>query len=305
VLASLKHSLIPSSGKKTKSSKNLTHARGVASEYIPFIVTDNETRRKIEDLKVASLPSNEELPILVTAHIDTFPRAPPLTTREREHIMNLTDNKTEKMPMALVLYPGAFMLINNNVNTGAGLGQGSRCHVIHCLFPPNVVFVEGVYRGSRVRMPMRSASSHERVQPTGVVVEMLDDLIALPVGQPADLPPNVIVLPFYTLKSTIMLDRLLGNPRGSVSTRIRQLPIRPANALTTYACIGCEFERYIIAQTNAKEFYTQISRGSSGLKSISLSVNLKKKFAPAPHPDVPVEVARLTELHKHTKSTFV
>mmetsp|Transcript_15963 Transcript_15963/g.18823 ORF Transcript_15963/g.18823 Transcript_15963/m.18823 type:complete len:249 (+) Transcript_15963:196-942(+) len=243
-----------------------------------------------------SCKEEDDLPILVTANLQAKGRAKPLNTKERELIYDLPDSQTSKIPMALALYPGAYMLVNNNINTSCSLAQGSRCRVVSWEFPENTQFISSVYRGAKVRLPIcDDGVLLKRVQPTCVFVKMENSLRNTPAGQPSGLPKDVVALPLFTLEATISLNKLYANDRASVKTNIQQLPLRPANSLTSYACIGCEFDKYIIYDTNPKEFYTQISRGKKGLDSVVLAIDIKKKkgFKPSPQESVPIEMQRL------------
>jgi hypothetical protein len=262
-------------------------------DYTPALVCYNKTRSRLEDMKLLayslSCEKFEDLPIIVTAKINAKKKNKPLNDDERAYINALPDNLTAKAPSALALYKGAVMLINNNINTDCSLAQGSRCRVVGWSFAPDVKFQEGVYHGSRVRFPMAAVSALGRAQPECVYVQTMSKMRAIPMGQPAGLPPNTVCLPMFSLSTKVKLTGIPLNDRGSVSVNIRQLPLRPANAITTYACIGCEFNRYFICETNKREFYTQISRGRNGLDSVVLATELKRDFKPQPHPAVALE----------------
>ena len=92
--------------------------------------------------------------------------------------------------------------------------------------------------------------------------------------------------------------------RKSVSLRLRQLPLRPANALTSYSVQSGQFKRLVIYETIPTEFYTQISRCSEGLSSISLARPFPARFRPAAPAATIDEVTRLQALHTSTKRDF-
>jgi hypothetical protein len=144
----------------------------------------------------------------------------------------LFDSETSKIAMALALYPGAYMLVNNNINASCSLAQGSRCRVVGWEFPDNTV--HNLFSGARVRLPIcDDGVLLKRVQPTCVFVKMETSLRNTPAGQPAGLPKDVVALPLFTLEATISLNKLYAN-RASVNTNIQQLPLKPSNSLTSY-----------------------------------------------------------------------
>jgi hypothetical protein len=115
----------------------------------------------------------------------------------------------------------------------------------------------------------------------------------------------VIALPLHLhKKACVSLSGLTGASRKSVTLRLRQLPLRPANALTSYSVQSGQFKRIIIYETKPNEFYTQISRCSSGLSSISLARPLPPRFKPAANANTIAEVARLEALHIVTDRNF-
>ena len=107
-------------------------------------------------------------------------------------------------------------------------------------------------------------------------------------------------------KASINVTNVANNTRHSVTVRLYQLPFRPANALTTYAAQGSQFDSFVIHETNEREFYTQVSRAKEGLETISIttSTTLRADFAPATQEETEVELERLREQHVMTETTF-
>ena len=92
--------------------------------------------------------------------------------------------------------------------------------------------------------------------------------------------------------------------RKSVTLRLKQLPLRPANALTSYSVQSGQFKQIIIYETKPNEFYTQNSRCTSGLSFISLARPLPPRFKPTANANTIAEVARLEALHIVTNRNF-
>ena len=59
---------------------------------------------------------------------------------------------------------------------------------------------------------------------------------------------------------------------------LTQLPLRPANALTTFAAQGTQFPALVIHETNRNEFYTQVSRAKYGVETTSILVTTAGRF---------------------------
>ena len=92
--------------------------------------------------------------------------------------------------------------------------------------------------------------------------------------------------------------------RKSVTLRLKQLPLRPANAFTSYSVQSGQFKQIIIYETKPNEFYTQISRCTYGLSSILLARPLPPRFKPTANANTIAEVARLEALHIVTDRNF-
>ena len=102
-----------------------------------------------------------------------------------------------------------------------------------------------------------------------------------PNGQPDNLPEDVVALPLRTFSAKISFEKLSCHNRTSVSVTMTQIPLRAANALTSYSVQGKQFDRYCIYETQATQFYTQISRGRQGLESVFISSNFNKQMKPS------------------------
>jgi hypothetical protein len=273
------------------------------NSFCPVLVTRNQTRAVLEHQRLlavcATTTSDDDLPIGIFGSFATGKRTRSLSQVETSFLRTLPDSSFNKAPPFLALYPGAWMLITSNLNVACGLGQGTRCRVIGWpIFSPGTTFTIRTYQGCRLRIPSAA--------PLTVLVELTGSkLLAKPPGQPKDLPNNVVALPMENhRKSSIDLSALPNTTRSSVTVRVRQLPIRPADALTTYSVQSAQFQRFIIYETTPSEFYTQLSRGRNGLSSVSLGRPLPDSFRPLSREATQTELARLKDLHRQTKSRF-
>ncbi len=276
---------------------------GSEADYVPVLVTRNRTRAALEFAHLRSISESAktdlDLPIIIFAQMKTRRSACAITASEKAYLRGLPDSDFNKAAPYLALYPGARLMVTDNLNVDCGLGQGVRCRALSFPeFPPgNVLSIISFY-GVRVRTPS--------ALPLFVFVELTSTrLLATPSGQPLNLPPNVIALPLHLhKKACVSLSGLTGASRKSVTLRLRQLPLRPANALTSYSGQSGQFKRIIIYETKPNEFYTQISRSSSGLSSISLARPLPPRFKPAADEATIAEVDRLVALHIVTERNF-
>jgi len=66
-------------------------------------------------------------------------------------------------------------------------------------------------------------------------------------------------------------------PRKSVMVEMEQVPLRPANVVTSYVIQGSQFDRQIIFETSPTEFYTQMSRSKTGLDGISIAEGASRR----------------------------
>ena len=190
-------------------------------------------------------------------------------------------------------------MLSTNVNVSCQLGQGTRAR---CLgwpeFPPGTKFdVQSNFFGARVRIP--------QADPLCVFVEITSTTLRnVPLSQPKGLPSNVIELPMYDHRSSTVDISGLQGPRKTVAVKLLQLPMRPANVLTTYSVQGSQFEREEIFETSSTEFYTQISRCKNGLDHISFTRPFPKDFKPAARTATEAELAWLQVEHSRTAIDF-
>ena len=75
---------------------------------------------------------------------------------------------------------------------------------------------------------------------------------------------------------------------------------------TTHASQGSQYEAFVIHETNASQFYTQVSWAKHGIETVSITstATLKEGFAPATREDTDIELARLREQHDRTAAIF-
>ena len=272
--------------------------------YRPVLVTYNKTRATIELQRLRAICNtsahDDDLPILLLATIHTSRRTKTLTPEEVDFMYNQPDNIFNKAAPYLALYRGARMLITDNLNVKCGLGQGTRSRVIDWVFPNGTTFEIKTFKNCRVQIPS--------APPLFALVELTSTpLKAKPLGQPPNLPPNVVALPMYKHKKvSVDVSHLSNSTRHSVTVRLTQLPLRPANSLTTYAAQGSQFDAFVIHETNESQFYTQISRAKNGLETISLTTpsTLKEGFTPTTREDTDAELQRLREQHVKTAAIF-
>jgi len=282
------------------SPANIT---GAEADYCPILVTKNKTRASLELARLRAVSecasSDSNLPIVIFAHFLTKRLARALTTLEKSYLVGLPDSDFNKAAPFLALYPGALFMITDNLNVDCGLGQGTRCRLL-CApqFPPGTTYSVVIFHGIRVRVPS--------ADPLFVLVELTSTrLITQPHGQPPNLPTNVVALPMHLHRKVVVdISGIPENNRKSVSVKVRQLPLRAANVLTSYSVQSGQFNRIIIYETTPTEFYTQVSRCSGGLQSIALARPLAPRFKPAAPDSTIEEVARLKILHTSTARAF-
>lgn len=272
-------------------------------DYCPVLVTKNRTRANLEFARLRAISnsakSKDELPIVLFGHFRTKRGACALLPAEKTYMRGLPDSDFNKAAPYLAFYPGARYMITANLNVACGIGQGTRCRVLgYPEFPLGTSFKVIIFNNVRVRVP--------NADPLFVLVELTSSrLLAIPRGQPSNLPLNVVALPMHLhKKACVPLTGLPDSSRKSVTVRVFQIPLRPANALTSYAVQSGQFRQLIIYETTPTEFYTQISRCSSGLSSISLARALLPRFKPAFRESSMEEVTRLKALHILTEHNF-
>jgi len=203
------------------------------------LVTTNKTRAAIELQRLRAIgnstANNADLPILVLATIYTSRKARyPLSDEEIDFLYGQTDNHFNKAVPYLALYRGAWMLISDNLNVKCGLGQGTRVRVIDWVFPDGTTFETMTFKNCRVRRPP--------APPLFVLAELTSTILkATPHGQPPNLPPNIVALPIHKhRRASVNVSGARNSTRSYVTVQLNQLPLRPANALTTHASQGSQ-----------------------------------------------------------------
>ena len=86
---------------------------------------------------------------------------------------------------------------------------------------------------------------------------------------------------------------------------MKQLPVRPANALTTHSVQSSQFQRLVVFEATPSEFYTQVSRSQNGLTHISFARPLKTGSKPKARESTENEIARLKVEHNRTARNFL
>ena len=213
---------------------------------------------------------------------------------------NQSDDHFNKAAPYLALYRGAWMLITDNFNVKCGLGQGTRVRVVDWVFPDGTTFETMTFKNCRARRPS--------APPLLVLVELTSTILkSTPPGQPPNLPPNVVALPMYKHKpSCVDVQRVPISTRHFVTVHLAQLPLRPANAIATYAAQGQQNFSVVIHETNTNEFYTQVSRPKYGAETISITTpsTLPEGFTPKAREDTDIELERLRAQHARTAAVF-
>ena len=202
--------------------------------YCPVIVLTNKRRLQLKVEKIRTVSNkaiNEsQLPFLIYASFKTKKGEPHLNTNEKAFIRSLPDSETNKADTSLIVFPGAWMQLTDNLNVKAGLAQGGRCQLLGWpQFAESNTFKTEKWKGIKVRVPSEPLICiYVLLTSTSLKYKLQ--------GQPIGLPNNVVDLAMHKHKSVkIDLSALKQNLRKSVSTQILQLPIRNADALTTYA----------------------------------------------------------------------
>ena len=275
---------------------------GPERDYCPVLTVDNQDRYDLELAKLQAVSlyaqaNGKPLPMLILGQFITGPKTKKLSQAERAYLRTMHDMNFKKAPPWLAVYPGAWSMLTTNLDVPCGLGQGVRCRVLGWPeFSPETTFREATFMGARVRLPSK--------RPTMVFVQLTSAALQqTPPGQPASLPQNVVALSWRSHeKVTVNLASMPSKERNSVALRVRQLPLRPANALTSYSAQGSQFERLVIHSTNSSQFYSQVSRMKNGIDGISLTKPLLPAFQPSKREKVVTELNRLQLLHGLTKA---
>jgi hypothetical protein len=179
------------------------------------------------------------------------------------------------------------------------MANGSRARIVGWQFPEGTEFQETIYNDIRVRVPIPCC------KPDCVFIQLCTpNIIKTAPNQPPALGQNIIAVPVVNHS----VDKPIKIPTSptenkSVRVRIKQVPIRQAQILTTYAVQGNQYDRYIIAElSKSEQFYIMFSRGSKGLDSITLKQPLTEAFAKKTKPkkDLIKHVNDLQQRHRKT-----
>jgi hypothetical protein len=148
---------------------------GEREEYVPTMVTTNESRQLLYDIQMQAFTKelsarNLELPILLLADFDvvqskkgarcsrtTEQKQPPLTPQELSFLRNKSsEHEFDRFPPAIMIYVGAQVLFTHNkVGITYGIANGTRGKIIGWQFAPETYFQKVTYRGSHVLLPCR------------------------------------------------------------------------------------------------------------------------------------------------------
>lgn len=286
-----------------------------ADDYVPIIVSKNITRQlqyeaqmKLISTKLAEAECQP--PILLNATFQHRKRrgatgVPADLSREEMHFLqHQPDNKYERMPSALYVYKGAPVLFSHNLPLQYGIANGTRGRIVGWQFPSETTFQASVHRGINVLIPS--------AQVDFVLVEIIaSGDLKKPPNQPPGLGRNIIAMPRVTrqIKERIPLPtslRIQNNRRGGLHINMTQVPIRQALVLTTYSVQGNQYNRFIIAECDPKQFYIPFSRGKRGLDSISLRFQLDNKYVSKaiPSPELATAMSRYQQYHEATKDRY-
>jgi hypothetical protein len=264
------------------------------SDYYPIVVSRNKTRQVIYEANMKLLSEklrNEQrdIPILVlavfTGHVfigkedstgaklNSKTNKKGLTDAQFNYLEQLSDEVLDRMPFALYLYVGAYILFSLNLGVDYGIANGTRGRIVGWQFPHDTIFEEQIFRGITVSVPLNG------VKPDCVFIQLANpNVMKRPPNQPRDLPPNVLAIPIvcHPVRRSIKMKSSTSTLFAHVT--ITQLPIRQAQVLTCYSVQGNQYKHYIIAEFIPSQFYIMFSRGSEGLESITLKSPITRKF---------------------------
>ena len=258
------------------------------SDYQPILVVRNKTRQQIYESAMIKIANNlkntqQQLPIILYAKCSVrqsrkrkdpktnhLNHNPELSLAEIGFLHSLPDNITDKMPMGFLLYLGSYVSITKNLGVKYNLANGTRGKVIGWQFPEGTVFHESMYKGIKVSEPYRCGTVNfiqENIECIQFVLIKLCSkaVFEKPLNQPPDLPDNVVAIPIIKVAVSTSIQLPNVSSRKNVNINIQQLPLRQCMTPTTYTIQGCQFSKYTIAETSAKDFYVAFSRGKQGL----------------------------------------
>jgi hypothetical protein len=315
------------------ASPNPTDKDNNMPDYKPMAVVKNETRKKLHDSLMKSLSqhykeNNTDLPIILTGEFSNVriqkrtvkknntkkqktsgaDHTSPITKQENTYLQELTDNKLDRMMPIFYLYIGAYILVSHNLGIGYGLANGTHGRIVGWQFPEGTKFRETLYKGIHVREPY-NPNTNAIVTVEFVLIQLTSttEFKKAP-NQPAGLGFNIVAIPVinHTMKNQIPIPPHISKTRKSLKLKMKQIPLRQADVLTTYSIQGCQFSSFIIAESVPSQFYLMFSRGKFGLPSITLQTMLTKQFIKNTKPSQALtnEMIRLQRLHNITKERF-
>ena len=125
---------------KSRELAQLTHAESTSSldgpeaDYVPILVTRNCTRAALEFAHLRAISESAktdiDLPIIIFAQMKTKRGARAITASEKAYLRGLPDSEFNKAAPDLAMYPGARLIVTDNLNVDCGVGQGVRCRAL-------------------------------------------------------------------------------------------------------------------------------------------------------------------------------
>ena len=111
---------------------------------MPVLVTRNRTHAALEFAHLRAISESAktdlDLPIIIFAQMKTRRSAREITASEKAYLRELPDSDFNNAAPYLALYPGARLMVTDNLNVDCGVGQGVRCRALSFPeFPPDNV----------------------------------------------------------------------------------------------------------------------------------------------------------------------
>ena len=118
----------------TPAAASASSLDGPEADYVPILVTRNRTRAALEFAQLRAISESAktdlDLPIIIFAHMKTKRGARAITASEKAYLLGLPDSEFNKAAPYLALYPGARLMVTDNLNVDCGVGQGVRCRAL-------------------------------------------------------------------------------------------------------------------------------------------------------------------------------
>ena len=99
---------------------------GSEADYVPVLVTRNRTRAALEFAHLRAISENAktdlDLPIIIFAQMKTRRGVCEMTASEKAYLRGLPDSEFNKAAPYLALYPGARLMVTDNLNVDCGVG---------------------------------------------------------------------------------------------------------------------------------------------------------------------------------------